>query len=137
VSSQYYANAIWNLVFAEMLTNFHSFIMIVTNHCGSDVCRFSTPCDLEDKCDFYLRQITGSVNYTNGSEIVDYIHGYLNYQIEHHLFPDMTVHSYRKMAPSVQAICQKYGVIYIKENVMTRLRKTLAVFVGTASMKVV
>lgn len=135
VSSQYYTNVIWNLIFAEMLTNFHSFVMVVTNHCGSDVCRFSTPCDLEDKCDFYLRQITGSVNYTNGSEIVDYIHGYLNYQIEHHLFPDMTMRSYRKMAPSVQAICQKYGVFYIKENVITRLRKTLEVFVGTASMK--
>jgi hypothetical protein len=45
--------------------------MVVTNHCGSDVCRFTTPCDLSDKGDFYLRQITGSVNYTNGGEIIE------------------------------------------------------------------
>jgi fatty acid desaturase len=135
VNPQYGVNALVNLVFAEMLTNFHSFIMIATNHCGSDVCRFTTPCDLSDKGDFYLRQIIGSVNYTNGSEIVDYIHGYLNYQIEHHLFPDMSLSSYRKIAPKVQEICQKHGIMYIKENVLLRLKKTLDVLVGTASMK--
>lgn len=137
VSPQYGVNALANLVFSEILTNFHSFVMVVTNHCGSDVCRFTTPCDLSDKGDFYLRQITGSVNYTNGSDLVDYLHGYLNYQIEHHLFPDMTMRSYRKMAPKVQAICRKYGVMYVKENVLLRLKKTLDVFVGIASMKVV
>ncbi len=135
VNPQYGVNALVNLVFAEMLTNFHSFIMIATNHCGSDVCRFTTPCDLSDKGDFYLRQIIGSVNYTNGSEIVDYIHGYLNYQIEHHLFPDMSLSSYKKIAPKVQEICQKHGIMYIKENILLRLKKTLDVFVGTASMK--
>jgi fatty acid desaturase len=151
IEHQYYVNAFTNLILAEMLTNFHAFVMVATNHCGSDVCRFATPCDLSDKGDFYLRQITGSVNYTNGggnrrfpsqpslslavSEIIDYVHGYLNYQIEHHLFPDMTMRSYRKMAPKVQAICQKYGVNYIKENVFIRLKKTMDVFVGTASMK--
>jgi fatty acid desaturase len=137
INQTYHTNAIINLVLAEMLTNFHSFVMIATNHCGSDVCRFTTPCDLSDKGDFYLRQITGSVNYTNGNEIVDYFHGYLNYQIEHHLFPDMTMKSYRSMAPIVKEICAKYGVIYIQENVMIRLKKTIDVFVGTASMKVV
>jgi len=65
---------------------------------------------------FYLRQITGSVNYTNGTEIIDYLHGYLNYQIEHHLFPDMTVKSYRTMAPIVKEIYAKYGVIYTLED---------------------
>jgi fatty acid desaturase len=135
IKPQYGINALFNLVFAEMLTNFHSFVMIVTNHCGSDICRFMTPYDLSDKGEFYLRQITGSVNYTNGSEIIDYIHGYLNYQIEHHLFPDMTVKSYRKMAPKVQEICKKYGVIYIKENVLIRLKKTLDILVGNTSMK--
>ena len=135
IDREYYINAIVNLMIAELLTNLHSFVMVVTNHCGSDVCRFATSCDLSDKGDFYLRQITGSVNYTNGGEIIDYFHGYLNYQIEHHLFPDMTMGSYRKMAPKVQAICQKHGVNYIKENVLIRLKKTVDVFVGTASMK--
>ena len=134
VKPQYGVNTLINLLSAEILTNIHSFIMIATNHCGRDVCRFTTPCDLTDKGDFYLRQITGSVNYTNGLEIIDYFHGYLNYQIEHHLFPDMTVTSYRKMAPKVREICKKYCVIYIKENVLIRLKKTLDVFIGTASM---
>ncbi len=133
----YYKIALINMVYAEILTNFYSFTMIVTNHCGSDVCRFSTPCNLADKGDFYLRQITGSVNYTNGNEIIDYLHGYLNYQIEHHLFPDMTMKSYRLMAPTVKEICKKYGVNYIQENVFIRLKKTVAIFVGIESMKII
>jgi fatty acid desaturase len=137
INRVYYTNAIINLIYAEILTNVHSFIMVATNHCGSDVCRFSTPVNLSDKGDFYLRQVTGSVNYTNGSEIIDYVHGYLNYQIEHHLFPDMTAKSYRLMAPIVKEICAKYGVIYIQENVLIRLKKTIAIFVGTESMKVI
>ena len=133
----YYQIALVNMVYAEFLTNFYAFMMIVTNHCGSDVCRFSTPCNLADKGEFYLRQITGSVNYTHGNEIIDYLHGYLNYQIEHHLFPDMTIQSYRLMAPIVKEICAKYGVIYIQENVFIRLKKTVAIFVGIESMKII
>lgn len=137
VNKIYYKNAIVNMILADFLTNIHSFIMIATNHCGSDVCRFSTQADLTDKCDVYLRRITGSVNNPNGNNVIDYIHGYLNYQIEHHLFPDMSMKSYRTMAPKVREICSKYGVMYIQENVFIRLKKTIDIFVGNTSMKVV
>jgi fatty acid desaturase len=128
----YWRNAIVNLVLAEMSTNFHSFVMVVTNHCGNDVYRFNTKC--EDKGEFYRRQIMGSVNFTNGNDFVDYIHGYLNYQIEHHLFPDLAAVSYRKIAPQVKEICAKYNIPYLQENVLIRLKKTVDIFVGNTSM---
>ena len=34
-------NVFINLLLAELLTNLHSFIVIVTNHCGEDLYRFN------------------------------------------------------------------------------------------------
>ena len=30
---------------------------------------------------FYVRQIVGSTNYATGSDLVDFSHGFLNYQV--------------------------------------------------------
>jgi hypothetical protein len=45
----------------------------------------------------------------------DFMHGWLNYQIEHHMFPDLSMLSYQKAAPIVRAACEKYGVPYVQE----------------------
>ena len=86
------------------------------------------------KGEFYLRQIVGSVNYPNGTNTLDFLHGWLNYQIEHHLWPEMTASQYQKAQPLVKAICEKHNIPYIQESVFTRLRKTLDVMVGKTSM---
>ena len=67
---------------------------------------------------------------------VDYVHGWLNYQIEHHMWPDMSMLAYQRAAPKVKALCAKYGVPYVQENVFERLRKTLQIGVGTRNMLV-
>lgn len=38
--------------------------------------------------------------------------GGLNYQIEHHLFPSMPRHNYRKIAGRVRALCAKHDLPY-------------------------
>lgn len=38
--------------------------------------------------------------------------GYLNYQIEHHLFPNMPRHRYPEIAGRVKALCEKHNVPY-------------------------
>ena len=100
-----YRNALTNVILAEILTNIHSLVIIAPNHCGNDVYRFSTPC-IPLSGEFYLRQIIGSVNYTSGSDLSDYLQGFLNYQIEHHLFPNLTLLSYRRAMPKVKQICK-------------------------------
>ena len=42
---------------------------------------------------------------------------------------------YQKGAPKLQAICDKYGVPYVNENVWERLRKTVDIMVGKTSMR--
>merc|ERR1719162_2198238 len=40
----YAKTAMYSLVFAEILTNIHSFIIIATNHAGDDLYRFNCHC---------------------------------------------------------------------------------------------
>lgn len=136
LSKKYFINGFINIIISEFVTNLYTFTIIATNHTGEDVYRFNSKCDLKNKGDFYLRQILGSVNYTYGNDFIDYLHGFLNYQIEHHVFPDLSMYAYQSIAPEVKNICKKHNVPYIQENVFTRLYKTVQIFVGDTSMKI-
>lgn len=122
-----------NILAAELLTNLHSFLVITPNHTGNDVYRFDGPA--RDRAEFFVRQVTGSVNMTTGNEIGDWLQGYLNYQIEHHLWPDLPPLKLRECQPRVRAICEKYGVPYVQEPMPTRVRKMVDVMVGKAALR--
>ena len=119
-------------VLAELFTNIHGFVVITTNHAGADVQAFSGPVT-GGKAEFYWRQVVGSVNFRTGGDLNDALHGFLNYQIEHHLFPELTMRQYQRIAPRVKALCAEYGVPYLQESVWRRLGKTVAVMIGEAS----
>lgn len=126
------ANVAINSALAELLTNLHTFAIIVPNHVGDDVHRFAGP--PSDRPDLYVRQILGSVNFPTGGIVNDVLHGFLNYQIEHHLWPDLPPAAYVRAAPKVKAICEKHGVPYVQESVWKRLKQTVGVMVGKRSM---
>ena len=73
----------------------------------------------------------GSVDYNYGNDFIDFIHGFLNYQIEHHVFPDLSMYAYQKIAPDVKQICKKYNIQYIQENVREKKRQTTHFRLGT------
>ncbi len=125
-------NVFINVLIAEVFTNLHSFLVIGPNHTGDDVMMFENKA--KGKGEFYLRQIVGSVNYRTGTDTVDFLHGWLNYQIEHHLWPEMTVSQYQQAQPLVKALCEKHNIPYIQESVFKRLVKTIDVMVGKTSM---
>lgn len=127
-----YTAALINLLAAEILSNLHSFIIIVPNHGGDDLFRFKD--SISDRGEFYFRQVIGSTNYETGGNVNDFLHGWLNYQIEHHVFPDMTMRQYAIAQPRIQAICEKHGVPYVQESVWVRLKKLVAVAVGDVDM---
>ena len=121
-----------NRALAEVLTNLHAYLIIVPNHAGEDVYRFDTR--MQGRGDFYLRQIVGTANYRTGGFARDFFHGWLNYQIEHHLFPDLTMRQYALAQPRVQAICEKHGLPYLQESVFVRFKRLVQVLVGRRSM---
>jgi len=129
-----YMNAVKNLFLADILTNLHGFVAVVTNHAGDDMYRFRAGCR-PFSGSFYLRQVLASVDYPYGSDLNDFMHGWLNYQIEHHMWPNLSMLSYQKSAPIVRDICKRHNVPYIQENVFWRTKKTVDIMTGTSSMK--
>lgn len=134
VNPAFYLNGVCNLLLADVVSNIHSFIVIVTNHAGKDLYRFQVGCKPKSPT-FYLRAITSSANFDTGSDLNDFMHGWLNYQIEHHCWPDLSMLAYQKGQPELKAICEKHGVPYVQENVFVRLKKTLDIAMGRTKMR--
>jgi len=122
-----------NSVLAELLTNLQSFVLIAPNHAGDDLYRFHDRA--ENHAEFSVRQVVGSVNYTTGGDVVDFLHGWLNYQIEHHLWANLPMIRYRQLQPRVKALCEKHGVPYVQEGVFRRVKKLVDIMVGRTSMR--
>jgi len=125
-------NVLINSLLAEVITNLHTFLVIGTNHVGDDLYLFEDKA--KNKGEFYLRQIIGSTNFRTGSDPVDFLHGWLNYQVEHHLWPEMPLSRYQRAQPLVKAVCEKHGIPYCQESVFKRLWKTLDVMTGKKVM---
>ena len=125
-------NALLIILLAELFTNIHSFMVIVPNHSAEDIYMFDKP--TEEDGEFYLRQIMGSVNYNTGSNLIDFGHGWLNYQIEHHLFPNLPLSQYQKMQPIVKEVCKKHNLEYRQESVFKRAKMTIDLLVGKTKM---
>jgi fatty acid desaturase len=125
-------NAFIIVLIAEFFANLHSFLVIVPNHSAEDIYMFNKP--YKGHGEFYLRQIMGSVNYNTGSDWIDYMHGFLNYQVEHHLFPDMPLSFYQKTQPLVKEICIKHGLEYRQESVFKRMSMTVDLMIGKTKL---
>ena len=127
------AFSVWaNSVGAEALTNLHSFAVITPNHAGDDMHRFDRR--VSDRAEFYVRQVLGSANFATGGDLNDFLHGFLNYQIEHHLWPDLPPRAYQRIQPKVKAVCEKHGVPYVQEPLRRRLAQLIGVAVGAKKM---
>ncbi len=122
-----------NSVLAEIVTNVHTFAVIAPNHAGDDLYRFDTPG--KDKAEYYARQVMGSANYACGSDLLDFSQMWLNYQIEHHVWPDLPMLQYQRWQPQLQALCVKHGLPYVQESVFKRNRRLIDVMVGKTSMQ--
>jgi fatty acid desaturase len=64
-----------------------------------------------EELDFLRTQVLTSRN-VRGSRLVDFLLGGLNYQIEHHLFPNMPRPNLRHAQPLVRAFCQEHDLPY-------------------------
>ncbi|MFN8674690.1 MAG: fatty acid desaturase [Candidatus Sericytochromatia bacterium] len=122
-----------NSILGEIVANIYSFIIIGPNHTGDDLYRFDTT--VKNKKEFYFRQVIGSVNYPCGTDLKDFLYCGLNYQIEHHLWPDIPMSKYQQYQPKVKAICEKYNVPYVQEGVFRRLVKMFEIMTGKKSLK--
>jgi fatty acid desaturase len=134
ISTDAWLGALVTSLLAEVATNLHSFAVIVTNHSGGDLWRFEgRP---KGKGVFYLRQILGSTNFTTGGDARDFLHGWLGYQIEHHVFPTMSMRQYQLAQPRLEAICARHGVPYVAEPIPARVRALVRLMLGDERMPI-
>ncbi|MEP6817141.1 MAG: acyl-CoA desaturase [Marmoricola sp.] len=65
----------------------------------------------DGRIDFLRRQVLMSRN-VRGGLLVDFAMGGLNYQIEHHLFPNMPRPNLKLAQPTIRAYCARHSVSY-------------------------
>jgi NADPH-dependent stearoyl-CoA 9-desaturase len=100
-----------NLV-ANLIRNYAAWAVIYVGHFPEGTALYTEEqLAGETRAQWYLRQITGSVNI-DGGRFIQLMTGHLSQHIEHHLFPTIPGWRYPQMAPEVKAICEKYGVPY-------------------------
>jgi fatty acid desaturase len=79
----------------------------------------------DDDLDFLRKQVLTSRN-VRGGPFVDFALGGLNYQIEHHLFPNMPRANLRRAQPIVAAYCAERGIPYAQTGLVESYRQALA-----------
>jgi fatty acid desaturase len=59
-------------------------------------------------------------------KIIDWWMAYLNFQIEHHLFPCMPQFRHPQVSPRVKALFEKHGLVYQRMDYITAMKTTFA-----------
>jgi fatty acid desaturase len=80
----------------------------------------------DSRVDFLRRQVLMSRN-VKGGRAASFAMGGLNYQIEHHLFPNMPRPSLRKVRPIVRQFCSDASIPY-QEVTITRAWAMVAAY---------
>ena len=80
--------------------------------------------DKNSQLDFLRRQVLTARN-VKANPLTDFWYGGLNYQIEHHLFPNMPRNKLREAQKIVRVFCQNRSVSYCEESVLQSYRGVL------------
>ena len=107
------------------MRNLWSYTVIFCGHFPDGAEKFTLEeFETESKPQWYLRQMLGSANFTGG-KLMSFMAGNLNYQIEHHLFPDLPSSRYAEMSERVRALCDQYGLPYTTGSLAHQYAQTL------------
>ena len=60
-----------------------------------------------------VHQVESTVDFARDNRLLTWIIGGLNFQIEHHLFPQICHVHYPALAPVVEKTCHEFGIRYV------------------------
>lgn len=99
---------------------------------NSQINHLNDSCAHASDTNFFKHQAATAQNFGKDSLFCYYFSGGLNYQIEHHLFPNLNHCHLPALSPGVKKICEKHGVPY---NYVSGYREAISKhFEHTASM---
>ena len=81
-------------------------------HVVEDSSFFAPDEDMRIDNNWAIHQMQTTSNYAHGSKLFSWFIGGLNYQIEHHLFPNVCHIHYHKISKIVKETAAEYGVAY-------------------------
>ncbi len=89
-------------------------LVIQLAHCVGEA-NFPLPREGTDRMDtpWAAHQVETTVDFGRGNRALSWFAGGLNFQIEHHLFPQICHVHYRAIAPLVEQTCEEFGIRYI------------------------
>ena len=117
--------AVGNLI-VDILNNYWMAFTLQSSHFTQEL---QEKQDTTKKASWYKAQIESSINF-KASKIITLMCGHVNYQIEHHLFPDIPSHRYPEISFEVQAICEEHNIVYpVHSSWFMAIKKYLGVFV--------
>jgi len=97
---------------ANLLRNLWTFVIIFCGHFPEGAAHFEMDVlENETRAEWYLRQMAGSANI-EGTRTFSLWNGYLDHQIEHHLYPDCPSWRLRDVAVEVRDLCERYDLPY-------------------------
>ena len=80
--------------------------------------------DKDSNLDFLRQQVLTARN-VKGRPLIDFLYGGLNYQIEHHLFPNMPRNKLKEAQVIVRAFCEERSIPYYETNPLQSFREIL------------
>jgi linoleoyl-CoA desaturase len=81
-------------------------------HCVDHCFDFPLPQDAIVERSWVRNQLETTSNFAMNNSLVTWFCGGLNYQVEHHLFPDICSVHYSRISPIVQRVAAEYGMPY-------------------------
>ncbi|WP_282610523.1 fatty acid desaturase [Pelagibius sp. Alg239-R121] len=128
------ANVLLTVILAELIHNAQTFICIRSSHSAPDLPAFRNKA--ASRGEYFARQVLATANYNGGNDLTDILHGWTNYQIEHHLWPNSTLLQCQRVREEVKAACKARKISYIQETVLKRYWMMSRVFLALDSQRV-
>ena len=80
------------------------------------------------ECEWAVHAMRTTADFARNNRLLNWYVGGLNFQIEHHLFPNICHIHYRKIAPIVEKTAREYGIVYnlkpsFRNALMSHVRK--------------
>jgi NADPH-dependent stearoyl-CoA 9-desaturase len=110
---------------AETMRDLYSSATIYCGHVGEDVASWPQGTRTHTRGEWYAMQAMATNNF-EVSLPISILCGGLDFQIEHHMFPQFPPQRLRQVAPEVRAICERHGVPYKTASWGATLKKALA-----------
>lgn len=73
---------------------------------------FTVAEDLKVENNWAIHQLKTTANFSEKNRLFSWLIGGLNYQVEHHLFPNICHVHYRNISPIIRETAQEYGIPY-------------------------